>query len=203
MSDSTLEQRFQDLLEIQRDVPTTWSLRQRDVLDRTTSFIYRCKTLSDVRKNCKSSNLNNDTQSYALHRWKNFVRHDAWLDLTLATIPGARPFEDPKDRTRDLYLSLDSGETVFDLKVTRWPSRLEKSSSLQQVAEWMYLNQSQQGRHHVENRLFVVGINELILCDIDAAHRNILSFWKQRKSHVFQLSLAGSRPTAGVLHIQN
>ena len=178
-------------------------MRQRDGLDRATAFIYRCEQLDEVRERSQAAQLDGDATPYALHRWKNVVRHDAWLDLVIATLPHARPFEAPKDRTRDLYLPLDGGETVFDLKVPRWPSRLSRSADLHQVAEWMYVNQSQQGRHHLDNRLFVVGENELILCDIETARRNILRFWEQRDTSVFRVALNGGSPTAGVLCVSD
>ncbi len=201
MSHGALAQRFSDLLEIQRNVPTSWSVRQRDSLDRATAFIYRCDSLAEVRERCTTDRLDDDTESYALHRWKNFVRHDAWLDLVLTTIPASRPYEEPKHRTRDLYLPLAAGETVFDLKVTRWPSRIPLTETLLYVAEWMYVNQSQQSRHHLDNRLFVVGVNELILCDIEIARRSVLAFWEQRQTSVFQVVLQAGRPTAGVVRV--
>jgi hypothetical protein len=203
VQNDNLEKRFEELLQVQRDVPTSWTVRQRDSLDRLTAFIYGCDTIKEVLDRSQSVELDETATSYALHRWKNFVRHDAWLDLILSMVPDARPFEVPRDRTRDLYLALNGGETVFDLKVTRWPSRLPESANLRQVAEWMYANQSQQSRHHLDNRLFVVGKDELILCDIHAARRNVTQFWINRKTSVFQVHIDGHEPTAGVLRVSD
>lgn len=198
-----LRNRFAELLLVQRDVPTTWTIRQRDALDQVTKFIYRSSTLEDVRSRCAAENLDAATSGYAQHRWKNFVRHDAWLELTILTVPGARMYEEPRHRTRDLYLPLHSGETVFDLKVTRWPSRLPRNTSLEGVAHWMYENQSQQGRYHLDNRLFVVGLNETALCDYENACDSIENFWSSRDETVFVVPVGDSPPTAGVILVSD
>jgi hypothetical protein len=195
----SVESRFRDLHEVQERVPTSWSIRQRDALDRATAFIYSVTSLAEVLQQCHVARLDEQTASYAQHRWKNFVRHDVWLDLLYAEFPGCRPFENAKDRTKDLYVPVGGSEIIFDLKVTRWPSRLDRTSSLADVARWMYSNQSQQQRFHLDNRLFVVGDPEAAVCRYDLALATVQRFRTKAEDFVFRLDFEGGSATAGVL----
>ena len=199
---SSVESRFRDLEEVQERVPTSWLVRQRDALDRATAFIYSATSLAEVLQQSRTARLDEQTTSYAQHRWKNFVRHDAWLDLLYAEFPGCRPFENARDRTKDLYVPVGRNEVIFDLKVTRWPSRLEKSASLPEVARWMYLNQSQQQRFHLDNRLFVVGDPEAAVCRYELALDTVDNFRRQAESFVFNLAFESGSATAGVLLVR-
>jgi len=195
----TSEVRFRELEQVQERVPTRWEVRQRDALDRATSFIYSASSLSDVLRHCRSSSLDDQTASYAQHRWKNFVRHDAWLDLIFERFPECRPFEDPKHRTKDLYVPVNGSDVIFDLKVTRWPSRLDRGTSLNDVARWMYSNQSQEQRFHLDNRLFVVGEPEGAVCRYELAVATVEKFRAAREEFVFDLHVGGRSVVAGVL----
>jgi hypothetical protein len=180
-------------------VPTRWAIKQRDVLDRATAFIYSATSLSHVLQECRKAGLDEQTTSYAQHRWKNFVRHDAWLDLIYQEFPGCRPYEDPKDRTRDLYVPVMGSDVVFDLKVTRWPSRLDRSNSLRDVALWMYSNQSQQQRFHLDNRLFVIGDPESAVCRYNLALAAVQKFKQSPDKTVFKVTVDHRTVAAGVL----
>lgn len=199
---SSIENRFRDLEEIQDRVPTSWSIRQRNSLDQATSFIYRSSSLAEVRRNCRAAGLNDETTSYALHRWKNFVRHDAWLDLLYERFPGCRPYENPRDRTRDLYVPVSGAEVIFDLKVTRWPSRVAKDASLHAVATWMYANQSTQQRFHLDNRLFVVGDPEGAVCRYELAVETVELFRSAPEKLIFDLVFDSGSATSGVLLVR-
>jgi hypothetical protein len=201
VSDS-VESRFRDLQEVQERVPTSWSVRQRDALDRATSFIYSATSLADVLRQSREALLDEQSTSYAQHRWKNFVRHDVWLDLLYAEFPGCRPFENIRDRTKDLYVPVGGAEVIFDLKVTRWPSRLDRAASLPDVARWMYDNQSQQQRFHLDNRLFVVGDPEGAVCRYDLALATVKQFRRDAADFVFTLKFESGSAVAGVLLVR-
>jgi hypothetical protein len=94
-----------------------------------------------------------------LHRWYNYHTHQAALDIIL---DHARtyPEKDPFHHTVDFYLD----GVGFDLKLTRFPGRYGRDLAHARahpgdLARWLYQNQSNQGRFHAANRLFVV------LCD--------------------------------------
>lgn len=197
-----VERRFRELEEVQDRVPTSWSVRQRDSLDRATAFIYSTPSLAGVLQQCRAADLDEQTTSYAQHRWKNFMRHDAWLDLIYLEFPGCRPFENPRDRTKDLYVPVGGTEVIFDLKVTRWPTRLEKSAPLPEVAQWMYTNQSRQQRFHLDNRLFVVGDPEGAVCRYELALATVERFRRAPEQAIFTLNFERSSATSGVLVVR-
>jgi hypothetical protein len=93
---------------------------------------------------------------YVLRRWYNFHTHQVALQLVLAH-PRTRPGPDPFHHTVDFYLD-DEG---FDLKLTGFPRRYPHDLAYarahpEDLARWLYINQSAQGRFHGANRLFVV-----------------------------------------------
>lgn len=198
----SVESRFRDLQEVQERVPTSWSVRQGDSLDRATAFIYSTTSLAEVLDRCGASGLDEKATSYAQHRWKNFVRHDAWLDLIYLEFPGCRPFENPRDRTKDLYVPVRGVEVIFDLKVTRWPARLDRGAELPDVARWMYSNQSRQQRFHLDNRLFVVGDPEGAVCSYELALATVERFRRAPDEVIFALDFESSSATAGVLVVR-
>lgn len=196
---TNIKARFRELEEVQERVPTNWAVKQRDALDGATAFIYSATSLSMVLEECRRAGLDSQSTSYAQHRWKNFIRHDSWLDLIYDEFPGCRPYENPRDRTRDLYVPVEGSEIIFDLKVTRWPLRLDHDSPLLNVAQWMYSNQSQEQRFHLDNRLFVVGSPESAVCRYDLAVETIERFKQSPKKNLYNLVLDHGRVTAGVL----
>jgi hypothetical protein len=78
------------------------------------------------------------------------------LDIILAH-PNTRPESDPFHHTVDFYLK----EQGFDLKLTTLPKGFDQDIAYAQnhpeeLARWLYVNQSTQGRFHAANRLFIV-----------------------------------------------
>lgn len=158
---------FADLADVRASA--TWKVRQKDAADRATAFIYDCRKLVEVREAAARYELTDDLMDYSEHRWRNYWRHDAWLYLLLAEVPGTRPFENERDRTRDLYVPFGDGSVTIDLKVTRIPRSLSPRATDREFALNFYANQSTQGRFHLDSRLFVVGHPEESLYDGDAA----------------------------------
>ncbi|MBX9449421.1 MAG: hypothetical protein KL787_06765 [Taibaiella sp.] len=68
-----------------------------------------------------------------------------------------RPFEHRKDRFVDFYLS----KIPFDVKTTIFPGQYPHSlvdawARPESLIEWLYRNQSREGRMHFCNRLFLI-----------------------------------------------
>lgn len=164
-------QGFEELESIQRQVPTRWRQLQTNNRDSESSFIYRSQSLREVVEACRIRRFSPDQEAYAIHRWKNLYRHDLWIEVILECAPASRRFENPRDRTRDIYLSVHSVEVPFDVKVTRWPQRLDPSSTPYEVAMWLYGNQSREGRFHLENRFYVVGRPEDRVSNLEASSK--------------------------------
>lgn len=138
-----------------------WPRKQTDGWDHVSRFIYRIEDLDRLREMTKQAAWQHelsprDFGSYVIHRWYNFHTHQVTLEIILSH-PRTRPEEDPFHHTIDFYLDGKG----FDLKLTRLPHGFdgdidEARSCSEALARWLYVNQSQQGRFHAANRLFVV-----------------------------------------------
>lgn len=163
-----------ELLQVKQMPP--WGRVQGDKWDRASRFIYNTRTLSALRRETKRAAAEKglplrDFGSYVIRRWYNFHTHQAALALIL-NHPRTRPEPDPFHHTVDFYLD---GEG-FDLKLTTLPRGFGHDITYaqahpQELAEWLYANQSKQGRFHAANRLFIV------LHDADAP----ASTWELRR----------------------
>jgi hypothetical protein len=141
-----------------------WGRVQGDDWDRASQFIYHIRDLRTLRRETKrvAAELSlplREFARYVLRRWYNFHTHQVALELVLDH-PSTRPERDPFHHTVDFYI----GDQGFDLKLTplprRFPHDLDHARAHpEELARWLYANQSGQGRFHAANRLFVV------LCD--------------------------------------
>jgi hypothetical protein len=148
-----------ELLKVKRMPP--WGRVQGDEWDRASRFIYSTTNLNALRRETKrvaaeASLPLREFGSYVIRRWYNFHTHQAALDIILAH-PRTRPEPDPFHHTVDFYLS-DEG---FDLKLTTLPKGFGHDidyaqSHPEELARWLYIHQSTQGRFHAANRLFIV-----------------------------------------------
>jgi len=138
-----------------------WGRVQGDDWDRASRFIYSARTLDALRRETKrvaaAAGLPlRDLGCYVIRRWYNFHTHQAVLDIILAH-SRTRPEPDPFHHTIDFYLD---GEG-FDLKLTDFPRRYPHDLAYaraypEDLARWLYVHQSKQGRFHGANRLFIV-----------------------------------------------
>jgi 16S rRNA G966 N2-methylase RsmD len=154
----------QELLKVKSMPP--WGRAQDDAWDRASGFIYRLTNLRALRRETKrvAAELGlpvNDFARYVIRRWYNFHTHQAALDIILAH-SSTSPEPDPFHHTVDFYLG-EAGlrPEGFDLKLTTLPKGFDQDIAYAQnhpeeLARWLYVNQSTQGRFHAANRLFVV-----------------------------------------------
>jgi hypothetical protein len=148
-----------ELFKVKRMPP--WSRIQDDTWDRASRFVYATRTLSNLRRETRrvaaeKGYPTREFGSYVLHRWYNYHTHQAVLD-TILDHERTSPEKDPFHHTVDFYLD----GVGFDLKLTRFPSRYpgglaHARAHAGDLARWLYQNQSNQGRFHAANRLFVV-----------------------------------------------
>ena len=148
-----------ELLQVKRMPP--WGRVQGDEWDRASRFVYKIQTLNELRRETKRVAAEmglpvNEFAQYVIRRWYNFHTHQVGLDIILAH-PRTRPEPDPFHHTVDFYLN-DEG---FDLKLTPLPKGFDHGIAYarnhpRELAQWLYANQSAQGRFHAANRLFVV-----------------------------------------------
>ena len=130
--------------------------KQNNTDDRLTNFIYYTNSLDKIIEISKSKNLD---LNYVLHRQYNFKTSNACEKIF--EFYGAVREKNTTHHDIDFYIS---GEP-FDLKLTVYPQALKNDNLLydltkvnekNELIRWFYLNQSQQNRKHMKNRLFIV-----------------------------------------------
>jgi len=201
-----------ELLKVKQMPP--WGRVQGDEWDRASRFIYNIRELNGLRRETKRVAAERglplrDFGSYVIRRWYNFHTHQAALDLILAH-PRTRAEPDPFHHTVDFYLD----EEGFDLKLTTLPRGLGHDLAYarahpEELARWLYVNQSKQGRFHGDNRLFVILHNGAdparaweLRRDFGRLERAIRAFLDEpRLLHLEFANQEGKqyRPTAGVI----
>jgi len=143
--------------------PYQWGTKQTDNLDKQTRFIYRTKTfehlLEQINHRFKVTDEKESLKNYALNRWFNF--HSAMaVESIFKSHPLVTQTDNLKDKEKDFFIE----GIPFDHKTTVFPKRYnttfnEAVNQPEELIEWLYKHQSQQGRHHLKNRLFVVLYN--------------------------------------------
>ena len=174
---------FEEISKADLLIDNNWRVKQNDKYDARTAHIYHCNTVHDLNRFASDKGLDSSEISYSIHRWRNFKRHEAWLLLICETVPGVTLTIDKFHKHQDFYLNTDGEEHPFDLKVTRLPSSVESSISDLELAYWMYLNQSRQGRFHLKNRFFIIGQPESALYNIEIARETLQTFCGQMSKY--------------------
>ena len=126
--------------------------KQTDANDFDTNFIYYCKNYRQVIELATDNDVD---LVIATHRWYNFICSKAVEELFCEL--GATPENDIKNKTKDLYIN----NIPYDIKVTVLPqnytiSNISSRNEKNNLIQWLYTNQSVEGRNHSENRLFII-----------------------------------------------
>ena len=151
-------QLLESQLKKRLDFPYTWGRRQTDDWDRKTKFIYQTQDFESLENLCKD--FDEDLKSYAFNRWLNFWSAKAVEDI-FAENSLVKKEENQFSKTVDFYIS----DIPFDHKSSVFPKQFGKDfeymiNHKKELIEWFYKNQSQQGRKHHKNRLFIVFFDE-------------------------------------------
>jgi hypothetical protein len=154
----------------------SWNIKQNDHLDHRTSHIYEFRTLDHLREVGCQRSFSEAEHNYAIHRWRNFKRHEAWLALLFEQISSISLPSNPFLKQQDFSLGVNGEDIPFDLKVTRYPLSAGVGLSDRALADWFYKHQSRQGRFHLANRFFVVGQPESAVYDLDLARDSVARF---------------------------
>ena len=208
MGDSNINENtsklFKELNSSFRGSTNSWKVRQNNALDAQTNFIYSIKSLADLHNYfIENRDISVEMQFYAEHRWRNFKRHDAWLALIIDLWPDAKLASDARDRSKDFSVIIKDSWLDFDLKVTRYPNSAEKNLDDLKLAQWMYLNQSTQGRFHLRNRVFVVANPESSIYEYALAQKVVLEAGQILTQKLIEVDLPNnnSTPKALVLRV--
>ncbi|WP_378180282.1 hypothetical protein [Aquimarina sp. SS2-1] len=138
-----------------------WYRKQNDVWDGYSNFIYSTIEWKDLIPKITEAieKFKVDRKEffyYAINRWYNYWSSLA-IELIFANLNGVIPAKNKKNRLVDFSLF---GEK-FDHKTSIFPKGFKNSLAYAQknpkeLIHWLYSNQSQQQRKHLENRMFVI-----------------------------------------------
>ena len=158
--DSALEKELQKALNY---ITPDWKM-QNNFNDSRSRFIYIVKTVDEVIALSKARGI---SHQYALHRWYNFNTSIYCEKLFLEF--GATKEANEKNKEVDIYIN----GVPFDVKVSVYPKALENHpydlttrEGKNAMIRWLYEHQSQQGRKHYKNRLFII-------CDGNTPEENL------------------------------
>ena len=141
-------------LRVSEHPPTPWGKKQSNDWDQRTNFIYHINEWEELKLVVKE--IPEDLSAYAINRWFNH-----WSALAVEGIfcdlPGVYPNKNQRDKLVDFTLH----GIEFDLKTSVFPKGYRQSiefamENKKDLVLWLYESQSQQQRHHMGNRLFIV-----------------------------------------------
>jgi len=149
-----------DLIRVETELkkrlmyPYKWGRKQSDEWDAKTSFIYTTYTFEKLLE--KTVSFDEKVRDYALNRWYNFWSAKAvenLFSLHEKVIPNINKF--------DKLIDFTINTTCFDHKTSVFPTGFNQTlahakNNPAELIQWLYLNQSQEGRKHLKNRLFIV-----------------------------------------------
>ncbi len=138
-----------------------WGQKQNDQWDKYSNFIYDLPNWDAVVQAMQATlevyPLNKrDFFNYAANRWFNFWSAMA-VEQIFCELENVIPSQNHKNRLVDFSLNgID-----FDHKTSVYPKGFKQTlhygqTHEEELLQWLYKNQSQQQRKHLENRLFLV-----------------------------------------------
>jgi len=154
--------------ELQKVKLYLWPKKQDDSWDKLSKFVYGIQDYSKIIKNIKGIkekyNLNQEFENYVVCRWYNFWTSRVIEEYIFGEHKKVIPEENRFHKFIDFYID----KTNFDLKCSVFPKQFYPTkpdvvdfaiNNPDELITWLYLQQSQQGRWHIANRLFIVFIN--------------------------------------------
>ncbi len=140
--------------------PYHWGGQQNDRRDRQTNFIYHTSSFDALLRKTQAKfgqNPHYDAWlNYALNRWYNFWSAKG-VESLFAASDLVTPARDERDRLVDFCIQ----HVRFDHKTTIFPRAFDRDLDYARrhpkaLITWLYQHQSQGGRKHLKNRLFIV-----------------------------------------------
>ncbi len=149
-----------DLLRVETELkkrlayPYKWGRKQSDDWDAKSSFIYTTYSFEKLLE--KIASFDEEVRNYALNRWYNF-----WSAEAVENLFSLQEKVTPNINKFDKLIDFTINTTCFDHKTTVFPTGFNQTVAYAKInpaelIQWLYLNQSQESRKHLKNRLFVV-----------------------------------------------
>jgi len=107
-----------------------------------------------------TANFDIDEKNYTFNRWYNF-----WSAIAIEKLFSLHQNVTPNINKYDKLIDFSINNISFDHKTTVFPQGFNKTIDYAkqnplELITWLYLNQSQEGRKHLKNRLFIVIIDK-------------------------------------------
>ncbi len=149
-----------DLQRVERELinrlsyPYRWGRKQSNSWDHATNFIY--KTYSMQKLLILIEPMTQDLKDYAMNRWYNY-----WSAMAVEDIFSSHSCVKANSNVYDKLVDFKINDIPFDHKTSVFPRGFKHSYEYalehkKELIEWLYINQSQEGRKHLSNRLFII-----------------------------------------------
>jgi len=149
-----------DLPRVERELkkrlsyPYKWGRKQSNSWDQDTNFIYKTYSFETLLK--RTSKFDQPLKDYALNRWYNF-----WSAMAAEDIFASHNNVQANVNAYDKLVDFKIDGIPFDHKTSVFPKGFKETFQYAKehkeiLIKWLYENQSQQGRKHLENRLFII-----------------------------------------------
>ena len=202
-----------DLLRVETELkkrlahPYKWGRKQSDDWDAKTSFIYTTYSFEKLLE--KTTSFDETVRDYALNRWYNF-----WSAEAVENLFSLHEKVTPNINKFDKLIDFTINTTCFDHKTTVFPIGFNQTvayakTNPTELIQWLYLNQSQESRKHLKNRLFIVLVEKnkehwklkseikLLKSEIDTYVENFDS------ENLFQLNLENNTILSDLIWVEN
>lgn len=150
----TLEQIELELKKL--TVMPPWGRKQSDDWDKLSNFVYQLPSYEQLFVLIAAQKKDAAFEHYCIHRWYNTLSARA-LENIFCSQPKVKANKNKYDKLVDFSIS----SIPFDHKTSIFPRSYPHSQEYAEqnpasLIEWLYKQQSLEGRFHTENRLFVV-----------------------------------------------
>lgn len=147
-------QRLENALKERWGYPYQWGRKQSNDWDRQTNFIYQTYSVNALLR--KSTGFSDALTHYALNRWYNFWSAQG-VEAIFCMHDNVKAVKNRYDKLVDFSIN----NIPFDHKTSVFPRGFGgdvtyAKNNPKELIEWLYRNQSQEGRKHYKNRLFIV-----------------------------------------------
>lgn len=134
--------------------PYNWGSKQTDIKDRATNFIYKTYSFETLLK--RTHDFDKSLRNYALNRWYNF-----WSAMAVEYLFTSHSNIKANKNRSDKLVDFKINNIPFDHKTSIFPRGFKHSYQYaktheRELIQWLYNNQSQEGRKHLKNRLFII-----------------------------------------------
>ncbi len=166
--------------------PYNWYKKQNDHWDKSTNFIYEIPEWEPLIKAIASTVSihkfdKKECFYYAINRWYNF-----WSSVAVEEIFCSLPEVEPAKNIMNKRVDFTIKGIPFDHKTSVFPKGFKNNYAFakahkEKLLYWLYSNQSQEGRKHLANRLFIIvyaedGHHWKLKAEISLLHKAISNY---------------------------